>query len=387
MLSVIPFPVYLESDNLYSALGTETHQVFEKLISGIAFTNSLLLPYSGVRIPASLIDRNKLQEDFYRMFPAAMECTPFEKIVFLSLQKALTNSKINADDPKTGWIFASAKYDIEAFIEALTENSGEDSVVGAQIIRKIVHKIRSFFRFQREPILLSNACISGTLAVVMAQKLLQYTELEAVVIIAADLLHHFVLSGFESLKAISISGAQPFDLNRDGFTPGEAAATLILTSTPLPNKIPIRLMGGSMENDLTTLTAPDLHGTGLQKAVQNALKAAESRESEIDFFMAHGTATIKNDAAESHALQSLAPNARITGIKGSTGHTFGACGLTELIIAAEALRRNQLLPTYGCLEPMLPGVQIQCESRELKLCVKTSLGFGGGNAAVVLKKE
>jgi 3-oxoacyl-[acyl-carrier-protein] synthase-1 len=210
------------------------------------------------------------------------------------------------------------------------------------------------------------------------------------VIAGADVISKFILSGFQSFQAISPGPCKPFDVNRDGITLGEGAATMIL-SAHQNNAQDIKVMGGAVSNDANHISAPSRTGEELSQAITKTLDQANLSPAAIGFISAHGTATMYNDEMEAKAfwlanLQTVPVNS----LKGYYGHTLGAAGLIESIVSIHSLKENVVIPTLGFKETGIPDPLNICTDLlrgNFKNCLKTASGFGGCNAALVFSKQ
>jgi 3-oxoacyl-[acyl-carrier-protein] synthase-1 len=228
------------------------------------------------------------------------------------------------------------------------------------------------------------------MAILTGARLIRSGLYENVVVAGADVISNFVLSGFQSFQAISSRPCRPFDRSRDGITLGEGAATVILSSRP-EYAGGVKVMGGSTSNDANHLSAPSRTGAELAYSINRALKEAGLLSADIDFISAHGTATLYNDEMEAKAL-TLAnlQSVPVNSLKGYYGHTLGAAGLIESIIATQSLKEDLVISTIGFEEMGVSQPLNVCDkllSAPLKNCLKTASGFGGCNAALVLSKE
>jgi 3-oxoacyl-[acyl-carrier-protein] synthase I len=209
-----------------------------------------------------------------------------------------------------------------------------------------------------------------------------------VLVFGFDAISRFVATGFNSLAALSPSGARPFDAARDGLTIGEGAAIALLTYRE-PYRDDIIIAGAGSSNDANHRTGPSRTGDGLFRAARAALHDAALRPADIGGIKCHGTATKYNDAMEAKAIVGLFGEAvpPCFSVKGALGHTSGAGSLVEILIAAECLRRRLVPPTAGFsilgVDEQIPvSASPQRLNANTMLCL--SAGFGGINAAVVL---
>jgi 3-oxoacyl-(acyl-carrier-protein) synthase len=240
---------------------------------------------------------------------------------------------------------------------------------------------------------ISNACVSGLIALMQGTKLIQRGAADAVLVVGVDHLSAFVVGGFTALKAIDPEGCRPFDQNRRGLSPGEAGAAIVLVRHDLAPPSSITINGWGSSNDANHMTGPSRDGAGLAQAIRAALKVARLQPEQIDYVNVHGTGTPYNDAMESAALRSVFGDAipPVSGVKGMLGHTLGAAGVVETIACVLALQ-EQFLPGTPRLDSIAEGLPLSLvkEPRPvaaLKHVLKLNTGFGGVNGALILSHE
>lgn len=242
-------------------------------------------------------------------------------------------------------------------------------------------------------LVVSNACISGVLAIIVAKRFLDSSKYDHVVVVGADVLSKFVISGFESLHALSSEPCRPFDAERKGINLGEAAAAIVLSSKPneLGITASIKITGAGLSNDANHISGPSRTGMELALAVRQALHEAEKSSTEIDFISAHGTATVFNDEMEAKAFHSLGmDNIPLSSLKGYFGHTLGAAGVVETIMSMHSLLNNEILASKGFDKLGVSQSINVCKEligKPLTTCLKTASGFGGCNTAIILEKD
>jgi len=379
---------FISSYNIISSLGFSTAENLNKIRkneSGIHLSQNKKLSPQDVYV--SLISDKEIENNFNTISSKNI-FTKYEKLLILSVLDALHNSKINIRSNDTVFIFSTTKGNIDLLENKQLKNEDKERLK----LWKSSEIISDFFKKNDNILTISNACISGSLAVIVAQRLIDAGIYKHAVVCGADILSEFTLSGFQAFKAVSEGPCKPFDSDRTGMTPGEGAATLILTSKKsLATKPEIQIAGGASTNDANHISGPSRTGEELAFAIKNALKESRLTSEEIDFISGHGTATPYNDETESKALEiSGLQNVPLTGTKGYIGHTFGATGIIETIIAAEAIKNSEIYKTIGFSNLGVSGkIKIQKEYKKtrLKSALKTASGFGGCNAALILKKE
>ncbi|MGZ8463527.1 MAG: beta-ketoacyl-[acyl-carrier-protein] synthase family protein [Candidatus Deferrimicrobiaceae bacterium] len=241
---------------------------------------------------------------------------------------------------------------------------------------------------------INTACASSTVAVARAAAMIASGASDAVLVVCMDLVTEFVFSGFSALQALDPAGCRPFDRNRNGLSLGEGGAALLMMSADRARREglpPIgSVVGWGAANDATHITAPARDGCGLVQAVRQALAKAAVEAGEIAAINAHGTGTVYNDQMELIAFETVFGPRPIpmNSIKGAIGHTLGAAGGIEVAVGLRSLNDRTLPPTAGFLEAA-EGCAARVSSRPQPIdgeyLLSTNSGFGGINAAVILK--
>ena len=377
--------VYISSYNIISSLGLSTRENIENLkkgISGIETVNDKKL--SPEASPIFIVDTKKLEKEFSEITDSK-KFTRFEKLAILSVNKALKYTKIDIFDKNTVIILSSTKGNIDLLdVNNYFENDRIYLWKSAEIIGK-------FFKNPNKVITISNACISGGLAIAVAKRILEAGQYKNAVVVGADIMSKFTLSGFQSFQAIGTDFCKPFDKKRDGITLGEGAGTLILTSDlQFAGDERIIVSGASSTNDANHISGPSRTGEELAFAVKTAMTEADKKTSEITYISAHGTATVYNDEMESKAVSiSGLKHVPLNSIKGYIGHTLGAAGIIETIAGICSISEGFLYKTYGFSKlGTEQKVNVINKFRKIKLknFIKTASGFGGCNMALVFEK-
>ncbi len=211
------------------------------------------------------------------------------------------------------------------------------------------------------------------------------------------------IAGFENMKALSNStdknrASIPFDKERSGFVMGEGSGILILEELEHAKKrnahIYAEIIGYGATSDAYHITSPDPEGIGGARAMMRALKDAKLKATDIDYINAHGTSTHLNDLTETKAikiaLENSAKNVMVSSTKSNTGHLLGATGAIEAIMCIKALEEEIIPPTINYRqkdnECDLNIVENELIYKKINIAMSNSLGFGGHNASIILKK-
>lgn len=314
------------------------------------------------------------------------------------LQTALGNGR-------TGIVVATAKGNISALEGRCGSGpfipSDDDEVLFSSMTRCI-----SEFSGVREPDIriISNACISGVSAIVAARRMLLVGDYDMVIVVGADTQNRFITSGFASFKSLSPELCRPYDESRCGLNLGEAAGAMALTSMPVRWSCGldgesgcVTIDGGAVSDDANHISGPSRTGDGLFFSMRNAMKEAGVNAAGIDLLQMHGTATAYNDEMESKAAcLAGVQDVPLQSLKPYFGHTMGASGVIETIIAAAEIQEGIIAGTKG-YEKSGVRLNVSASNRvitrnlvmsspagKINRCLKTASGFGGTNAAVLL---
>lgn len=368
---------YIIADNIISPLGETSEENYLSVKAG----------RSGIRAyePGTC--------NIPEGFNASLLFEDFETLVLKSAQKAIANALKNiANELKT---IGNARLELKgkrtAFILSSTKGNIEENISLADSAQRIATQLG----IDSQPIVVCNACISGLSALILGNRLIDSGLYDAAIVCGCDTPRQFILSGFQSLKALSPEPCRPFDMERMGLNLGEAAATLILSKNPIQENS-WRMGDGFIRNDAFHISTPSKTADGLYLSLQRTLesftKEISSTCKQIDlkehlaFINAHGTATLFNDQMESVAigragLSDLPANA----YKSFWGHTMGAAGILETIISMKAIDDDTILGTRGFSELGVSGkMNICAENRptDKKGFIKMLSGFGGCNATI-----
>jgi 3-oxoacyl-(acyl-carrier-protein) synthase len=228
----------------------------------------------------------------------------------------------------------------------------------------------------------SNACSSSLSAIWLAERWLKGQHVDSVVILAADGVGPFVTQGFQCLRALTLNQSRPFSRERDGLQLGEAAAVLVLSMRPSS----LQISGVAVDVEGYAVTRPSPSGESLRRATK-ALKRIP------DLIVAHGTGTVLNDEIEDQIyFQQFGTKPWITASKWSVGHSLGASGAIDLILASEAIRRGETF-SLGHTQEVDENFRCRYLIKDSKMTfapsrvLVSSLGFGGFHAVAMVEKS
>jgi 3-oxoacyl-[acyl-carrier-protein] synthase-1/3-oxoacyl-[acyl-carrier-protein] synthase II len=237
-------------------------------------------------------------------------------------------------------------------------------------------------------ITISTACSSGTAAIILALEMIRAGAADRVLVGGVDSLCRLTYFGFHALQLVDAEGARPFAKERRGMSVAEGAAMLLLEADRQDGAV-AEILGGGLSCDAYHPAAPHPQGVGAQKAMAAALLDAGLTAADIDYINLHGTGTPDNDQAEARAVHALFPHhpPPLSSIKGATGHTLGAAGAIEAVVAAIAVCRGLIPANTGGQEPdpalALTPLTAPLE-RPVHAVLSNSFGFGGNNASLVI---
>lgn len=250
-----------------------------------------------------------------------------------------------------------------------------------------------------------SACATGTHAIGEAYRMIQHGSAKAMIAGGTEsCITPLGIGGFCALKALSKrnddpkTASRPFDRDRDGFVMGEGAGVVVLEELDHAKSrgAPIygEVVGYALNGDAHHMTAPHPEGEGAAHCMNQVLKDAELRPEEVTYINAHGTSTELNDKIETLAIKKVfkehAKKVQISSTKSMTGHTLGAAGGIEFVACCLSLKHQTLHPTINwttrdpeCDLDYIPNV---ARKTKVETCLSNSLGFGGHNTSLIVKK-
>ena len=355
---------YITYAALNTPLGAEVDSNWSALLRGKSGLS--LYPSSGIQ-----------GEDLYlSLFENAAEKDRYNQILAAGLKAILQDFKqIDWTNERIGFVVSSTK----GILADLATNCFQST-------RDILLQLTGN---KNTPIILSNACISGVSAINIAANAVKAKVYDTVLVIGLDIIWDFVKFGFQSLHAMSNQPVRPFDIQRDGVNLGEAFAAVIV-SNEIVNSSTARYLSGTSSNDANHISGPSRTGEGLVRSVQQTVGRTQLNIQEIDFISGHGTGTIFNDEMEAIAFNRLELQDKpLHSLKGYFGHSLGAAGVLETVIALKMMEEQIVIPCIGFAVSGTSQSFNMCTELQtfpLNTILKTASGFGGGNASLIFQK-
>lgn len=370
------------ADNITSPLGWDTASCYEAVKAG---RSCLKLHENRWDVPepfmASLFEDGVISDCFAAMGADPNQYSRFEQLCILSVKEALNHApQVDIGSSRTLLVLSTTKGNVEAI-------DSDYCGAGNEYLGDSAQNIADYFGFTTMPLVVSNACISGLCAQIVAMRSLESRRYNTVVVVGADVQSRFIITGFQSFKALSQEECKPFDANRKGLNLGEAASTVIYQRTD-DECDRWQAVSGAIRNDANHISGPSRTGEGSYLAMKAVLHNFDMGE--LGLVNVHGTSTPYNDEMEAIALGRMGLDTTpINTLKGYFGHTMGAAGVLETVMTMHALDLGMILGTRGhetCGTSVRLNVSSQHRATNAKAFVKLLSGFGGCNAAMLFKK-
>lgn len=380
--------VFISASAMVTSLGEGVERNFSALLRGEVGVRRVVNPrVSQSPVTAGIIP-DSVYDALYERYDRQRTLTLTEIIAVHCISSVLGSRSADC----IGLVIASAKGNI-SLLEGHSAEWAEfreetcEVVDSALLLGPMARRIASRFGINADDtFVVSNACISGITAVAVARRLILSGRYKEMVVVGVDTQNRFITSGFASFKSLSDDVCRPYDESRCGLNLGEACGSMLLTT----EGDGVCISGAALTDDANHISGPSRTGDGLYFAMRKAM--AEAGADNVDMLQMHGTATAYNDEMESKAC-SLAglQNVPVQSLKPYFGHTMGASGVIETIIAAEELRNQVLVGTPGFETlgvPMPLNISrsnVELPSGKPLRALKTASGFGGTNAALLLE--
>jgi 3-oxoacyl-[acyl-carrier-protein] synthase-1 len=371
--------VYIGATNIISPLGFTTLENFNAIQQGKSGVKQQHFSFSETIFYCSKMEQQKIDQHFAALADNTLY-TQLEKLCILSIQDLARQSEVDFKRSENLLIISTTKGNIDV-LEGAYKNINSNRAY----LSVFAKAVGDYFGCVNPPLVVSNACISGLLAIIIAKRFIEKGSYKNIVVCGADIVSEFTLSGFKSFNALSEAPCKPFDKNRTGINLGEAASGILLSSE---QKSAVKISAGNSANDANHISGPSRNGDGLFQAISNTL--AGSNPNTVDFISAHGTATEYNDEMESIAFsRAQLQHVPLNSLKGYYGHTLGAAGVLESVITIQSMLSDTLIRSAGFEQPGTSqelNIVNATTKQKINSCLKTASGFGGCNAAALFEK-
>ena len=380
---------------IVSAAGIGLPEVWRSIASGTSGLRPLTL-FSSPRYGQILA--GEIQHDLLAL-GAPRAGSRSDRLGWLAAREALQSAGLAQvpDAERAGVVLGSSvggSHDSERFLSTLL-HTGRMRAGPTRYHECVstVDRLAHSFGCEGPSLAVATACSSGALALAAAAELILAGEADLVLAGGADSLSRMTWGGFHSLLLVDAAGCRPFDAQRGGMSLGEGAGILVVEAEETaarrgaPNLA--RLSGWGASCDAYHPTAPHPEGAGALAAMRMALRRAGLEPAAVDYVNAHGTGTKDNDVAEARALRQLFEGRvpPFSSTKRFFGHALAASGAMEAVVCVEALRRQQMPPNPGFLNPD-PAIGLEpipvLRPASIRHVLSNSFGFGGNNAVLLL---
>lgn len=400
---------------LITALGTGIEKSWKRIVAGetgIAKIESYDATDMPVQIAAEVKDFDPIEFGIEKK--EVKKLARNTQFAIAAAKMALEDSKLVIDEKnadEVGVIVSSGIGGIEIF-EAQHQIMLEKGVkrispftIPAMISNMAAGNIGIYFGAKGPNKSIVTACAAGTHSVGDAFEIIKNGRAKAMIAGGTEAsITPFAMNGFANMKALSTrndepeKASRPFSADRDGFVMGEGAGVLILEELEHAKargaKIYAEVIGYGETCDAHHITAPADGGEGAARAFKMALKEGNIALEDVTYINAHGTSTPANDRNETAAIKSVfgeySKDLMVSSTKGATGHGLGAAGGIEAVLIAKAISEGVVPPTINYDNPdvecdlnYVPNVAVE---KEINVAMSSSLGFGGHNAVIAMRK-
>ena len=394
-------------------IGNNVEEFFNGLIEGKCGIDNITLfdtEKFKVKLAAEVKEYNP-EEHFDRR--SAKRLDRFSQFAMIAAREAIKDSGItkeNTDMERVGIVVSSGIGGLGTIEEQNINlnQKGPDRVspmyIPMAICNMATGNIAIDLGIRGESECIVTACASGTHSIGEALRLIRHGYQDAMLCGGCEAsITPSGIAGFTTIKALNTTDDKtrasiPFDKERSGFVMGEGAGVLVLEELEHAKargaKIYAEVVGYGASSDAYHITSPAPEGEGGKRAMINALKDAKINPEDITYINTHGTSTPLNDKCETQAIKGAFEKCYdklyVSSTKGHTGHLLGAAGAIEAIACVKAIEKSIIPPTIGykvkdedCDLNIVPNKPVE---HEIKYAMSNSLGFGGHNSSIILKK-
>lgn len=296
----------------------------------------------------------------------------------------------DAERRETVLLLGSSSVDIAAseaaYQRELRDGAEAHPLMANSSLGELADRIRRRFNLAGADYTISTACTASANALVYADALVRSGRAKFALVMGVETFNIITALGFHGLSLLAPNGMRPFDRARGGIVLGEGCSALVVG--PKRGDARFHLRGSANLCDIFGMSTANPDGTTVSGVIQMALEASGTKADEIAGIKTHGTASLLNDEAESAGMrQVFAELPRLCALKPFIGHTFGACGLNELILLTGLVERGYFPATPGiCAEPSDLDITLPQKPPAIApgVFMLNYFGFGGNNTSLVV---
>lgn len=384
--------VALIGGGIACSLGTSIERITDALLSAHHLSNTLAIDWfeDSFVVPWKGINGMTLDDtDFGRLSNRQ------DSFLYEVVDKALVClSPAEYRSDKLGIFLGSSSFEVgpsEFNYHQSICQFGVEQAMPMQLVSygNLTSKLRRKFNLTGPDFVFGTACSASANAILSAQQMLSAGVIDHALVVGIETYNLTTLAGFHVMQLLASDQVKPFDINRTGLILGEACAAIVLARE---GQSSLRVQGGASQCDTDSVTGASEDGGAVASVIARALDDCAISVEEISFIKAHGTASLSNDKAEAAALSRMFSRMPpLFSLKGSLGHTLGACGVVELLCLEALLGQCLIPPTTGFSDadsalgiiPTTTPQKLQSGGHGLL----NHLGFGGNNTILVVSHE
>jgi 3-oxoacyl-[acyl-carrier-protein] synthase II len=398
-------------------LGNNPDDYWDGLINGVSGANDITLFDAAKFKTKFACELKNFQPTDFLEKKEARKIDRFAQIAMVASDQAVLDAKINKDvinPDRAGVIFGSGIGGIMTFQNEVSDFARGDGTprfnpffIPKMILDIAAGQISMRHGFRGPNFAVVSACASSTNAIIDAFNYIRIGKSDIILTGGSEsVICEAGVGGFNAMKALSErneeykTASRPYDKDRDGFVMGEGAGVLVLEelehAVARGAYIYCEIAGGGATADAHHITAPHPEGLGAKNVMLAALDDAGMKPEDIDYINTHGTSTPLGDGAELkailHVFGEKAYELNISSTKSMTGHCLGAAGVIEVIACIKSIVHSIIPPTINHftddpdLDPRLNFTFNKAQERTVNAALSNTFGFGGHNAAVIVKK-
>ncbi len=399
--------VVISGMGLISSLGLSLEENWKNIVAGKSGTKNITLfdaSSCATRVAAEVPPEFEELSRNYIKKRAASQMTRVTRMCVAAAKIAVADSGIDFNQ-----LDRTRCSVIMGVVNTGNSSAEKDTTLQNTVFKTMTNSMPAWisleYRLMGPNFAVNTACASSAYAIAFGYEMIKNGQADVVIVGGADsIINAEEIKGFNALFALSVANdppaeaSKPFSKNRDGFVIGEGAGVLLLESKEHAlarnGQIHATIAGYALTSEGYNIMAPMKDGEGMAQTMELALKNADIQKSDVGYINAHGTSTELNDRYETMAIKQvfgdLAYHIPVSSSKSMLGHTIGAAGAIEAIITAMSLRHGILPPTINYHEPDpdldLDYIPNTSRSKDIRVALSNSFGFGGHNACLVLKK-